>query len=125
MNRQIFQVSHFNICKEDKTLQFIHVLFFAAENEAVRHELPKIIFSLPRNVFVPFPSSPLIPPPEGRNIHSLLSGRLPTAKTDSGSLYPQHFWKLFLSIIAVLSSAVLPSQLIIPFGQKSPKYIFF
>ena len=68
------------------------------------------------------PGGPVVknPPANAR-----VPGRLPTAKTDSGSLYPQHFWKLFLFIITVLSSAVFPSQLIIPFGQKiSPIYFF-
>ena len=60
----------------------------------------------------------------GRNVHSLLLDRLPTAKTGSGSLYPQHFWKLFLSIITIFSSSVFSSQLIIPFGQKISKIFF-
>ena len=38
---------------------------------------------------------------------------------------PPTFLETFLSIITILSSSVFPSQLIIPFGQKISKKIFF
>lgn len=97
-------LSDLNVCEEDKSLRFIHILFFAAQKMKVS-DMSSLKWPSPllKGYLHPFHLhfSPFHL--RGRKSHPLLLDLLPTAKTCSDPMYSQHFWELFLSRMASLS----------------------